>query len=72
MNGHRRWQKFTLGLVYLGVGGFLAWKGLVAGADPTGLGVMLGGLATGVGVVVYGNVQEHRAYSKGEAGATKT
>ena len=61
MNGRWRWQKFALGVAYLAVSGALCWKGIGAGADATSLGVMCGGLATGVGAIVWGNVAEHRA-----------
>lgn len=60
MNGRARWQKFTLGIAYLAVCGALSWKGLSAGADATSLGVLCGGLATGVAAIVWGNVEEHR------------
>jgi len=61
MNGKKRWQKFSLGVLYLAASTALGWKGLAAGADPTGLGILLTGLATGVGVVVWGNVQQHKS-----------
>ena len=67
-NGRKRWQKFSLGVLYLGAATALGWKGLTAGADPVGLGVLLTGLATGIGAIVYGNIMEHRARAMQEGG----
>jgi hypothetical protein len=70
MQGYR---KVLISLIlcvgYLAVCYLLGIKGLTAGADPTGLGVMFGGLATGVGAIggtfVYGNAKEHLAKNGG-------
>jgi len=64
MNGRRRWQKFTLGVLYLAASTWLADRGIRAGADMTGMALVFAGMATGVGAVVWGNVQEHRAEAK--------
>ncbi len=67
------WRKWSLGMVYI-VGGLL----LLAGAlltDKTGtvIGALAGAfvsLATGMGVIVYGNVMEHRARGSKDAKET--
>jgi len=62
-------RKYTFGLIssmlYLGVCTFLGLEGLATGADPTSLGIMFGGLATGIGAVMgffaWGNAKEWEA-----------
>ena len=65
-------RKFVLGLTFMGVCTFLAWtliSKIQPGTDLTALGIcfggMFGGLSAGVGVIVWGNVQEHRAKTNG-------
>ena len=66
-------RKFLFGMVssilYLAVCTFLGMQGLEGGADPTALGLMFGGIATGVGGImsafVWGNAQEWRAKANG-------
>ena len=56
-----RWQKWSLGVLFLAAGTFLGLEAIKRGMDGMGIGFILGGLSTGVAAVVYGNVQEHRA-----------
>ena len=73
MSGYR---KFAFGLVnalaYLYACWSLCYLALGRGADPTALGVMCGGIATGVvgivGAFVYGNAKEHAARNGHAAG----
>jgi len=65
VNGRKRWQKLALGAMYLSCATALGWKGLGAGADPVGLGVLLTGLATGVGAIIFGKVKEDAARAAG-------
>lgn len=57
-------RKFTLGLIYL-LGCFgVATGAILTGAtgwDAVGLASLPMAIATGLGVIVWGNVQEHRA-----------
>ena len=57
-------RKFALGLIYLAgtfaISGFSVWKG-VTGWDAAGVASLFASAATGLGVIVWGNVQEHRA-----------
>lgn len=61
-------RKLLLGLAYLGVVGALAALEIThhTPADLTGLGMLAGGLAAGMGTVMWGNAQEHKAASKPE------
>lgn len=71
MNGHYRWQKFSLSLIYLigllGLGFLLVWTNKGAAADLTGTFVGLGtfgtGLATGLAAFMWGNSREHSTYA---------
>ena len=55
-------RKMLMWASYLGCCTFLIWKAVEFGAaDFTGLGVMCGGLASGLAAVVYGNIKEHQA-----------
>jgi len=61
-------RKFTLGLVYLllcGAVSILAVNNGVTGWDAAGVASLFASAATGLGVVVYGNVMEHRAKNGG-------
>lgn len=57
-------RKFTLGLLYLlgcfTVSAISVSKGVV-GWDAAGVASLFASAATGLGVIVWGNVQEHRA-----------
>jgi len=52
----------------------LGLKGLAAGADPTSLGIMFGGIAAGytgiMGAFVWGNVKVHEAAQNGNSSST--
>lgn len=56
-------RKLLLGMAYLFVVGALTaleiWKH--SPADLTGMGVLAGGMAAGIGTVMWGNAQEHKA-----------
>lgn len=58
-------RKILLGFFYLGgMFGLTALeitKAVDRAPDLTGMGVLAGGLAVGVGAIVYGNIQEHKA-----------
>lgn len=69
MNGQRRWQKFTVVMAYLASMSALAWK---PGVDMIALAAFAASLSTGMAAFAYGNVAEHKAYAKGDSGATKT
>lgn len=58
-NAVYRWtsRKLWIGFSYMAGCFFLLYKGIEAGSDLTGLGVAFGGIATGVAVVVWGNVK---------------
>lgn len=58
-------RKLVLGLAYLGVVGFLGYIEITkhTPADLTGMGMLAGGLAAGMGTVMWGNAQEHKAAS---------
>jgi hypothetical protein len=63
-------RKFSLGVIYLGCCAALSAYGIHE-AEPLDLGNMAGlaalntSLATGLGVIVWGNAQEHRAKNGG-------
>lgn len=58
----RGYRKFTLGLAYIASMVALAGLHILCGnSDLTGLGVFAAGVASGVGVVVWGNVQVARS-----------
>ena len=60
----RGYRKLALGFYYLTGMFAVCIVQLAKGISPvdwTGLGVLAGGLATGVGVIVWGNAQEHKA-----------
>ncbi len=65
-------RKYTLGVIYLGCCTALDWfaigqVGTFTLANLAGLASLNGSLATGLAVIVWGNVQEHRA-AKGNGG----
>lgn len=60
MNGHRRWQKYTVVMAYLASMSMLAWK---PGVDLISLAAFAASLSTGMAAFTYGNIQEHRAYA---------
>jgi hypothetical protein len=62
--GYRKYRFAMIsGLGYLIAATFLGFIGLTADADPTALGIMFGGLSTGVigvaGAFIWGNTQEN-------------
>lgn len=64
------WRKFGLGAFYLvgnfGLAGLAIWTGNdQATALVAAVAGFATGLATGLGVIVWGNVQEHRARNGG-------
>jgi predicted membrane-bound spermidine synthase len=68
MKGYR---KFVLGLVYLVSVVSLAHRLIGLGiTDFTSLGIFAAGLASGLGVVVWGNVQNHRTDTTTPPGGT--
>ena len=56
-------RKFLLGIAYLATVGGLAALEIYkhTPADLTGMGMLAAGLAAGMGTVMWGNAQEHRA-----------
>ena len=61
-------RKFALGLVYLilcGTVSILAVSNGVTGWDAAGVASLFTSAATGLGVIVWGNVQEHRSKNGG-------
>ena len=56
-------RKFFLGIAYLAVIGGLAALEILKHqpADLTGMGMLAGGVAVGMGTVMWGNAQEHKA-----------
>lgn len=66
----KNYRKLVLGFAYLivcGVLGFMQITKSGAPFDGTGLGVMFGGLASGVLAIVWGNTKEHQSNRKPDA-----
>ena len=75
ISGKRKYRfGLVASLVYSGLVTLLGIEGLQAGADPTGLGIMFGGIATGFGAImasfVWGNAQEWQAKANIQTAAT--
>jgi len=59
------YRKFTLGLTYMAGMFLLGTHAIAAGVkDFTGLGIFAAGIASGVGAVVWGNVQNAKKEEK--------
>lgn len=57
-------RKFVLGLVYIFACSLLSGYAISKGYDWAGIASLNASIATGLGVIVWGNVQTHRANGK--------
>lgn len=60
-------RKFLLGLIYLTLAFILGMFGIIYGRDLVGISALIASMASGLGVVVWGNV----AAGKGTNGTTQ-
>jgi len=55
----RGYRKLILGSVFILCSSILAFAAIRSGTDLVGLSTVIGAMAAGVGVVVYGNIKEN-------------
>jgi len=62
------YRKFILGLVYLGISFWLAMAAVNRGLDLVGIATIIAAMSTGVGVIIWGNIQSNKAIADSKNG----